>query len=150
MITNMSKAKSILSEDSSKSEAAEIILPRYLLTDTIAQNKSVATTSRVKSKSASPTRTPTTKTNSKKYKETPAAPKVNANEETNKSIIKHHSGDVKVVVIVSVLVTFIVLLYQKYISAGGNASISNLIQGNFHLAVWTFIILNIALYHVFG
>jgi hypothetical protein len=90
LITNMSKAKSILSEDSSKSEAAEIILPRYLLIDTIAQNKSIATTSRVKSKSASPTRTPTTKTNSKKYKETPAAPKVNANEETNKSIIKHH------------------------------------------------------------
>lgn len=35
LITNMSKAKSILSEDSSKSEAAEIILPRYLLTDTL-------------------------------------------------------------------------------------------------------------------
>ncbi len=75
---------------------------------------------------------------------------MNANEDTNKSIIKHHGGDVKVVMIISVLVTFIVLLYQKYISAGGNASISNLIQGNFHLAVWTFIILNIALYHVFG
>ena len=35
LITNMSKAKSILSEDPSKSEAAEIILPRYLLTDTL-------------------------------------------------------------------------------------------------------------------
>lgn len=35
LITNMSKAKSILSEDSSKSEASEIISPRYLPTDTL-------------------------------------------------------------------------------------------------------------------